>query len=249
MKFRIFLFSVALLLICSAGLALYGVKHHQKWGKPGVRVSQGSLTLDDGKTVTADIVELPLSVFGYQSQAETLGRADIESLPSDTTFGRRRYRASDGFETVLGVVLMGSDRTSLHPPRYCIEGQGCSIQQIEQVSIPIERPVHYDLPVSKVLINKQVEQNGRKFVVSGVYLFWYVSEESVRAEYKTSLWTMLNSLLRGQTMDRWAYVSCFTLCRPGEESQTFARMKQFVASSVPELQLVQTKASTVVSKQ
>ena len=248
MKARIVLFSLAALMIVTAGGALFVVKHHQKWSSPGVRVSTGNLVLDDGKTISTNIVDLPPSIGGFDSETGILGRMEIEGLPSDTTFGRRHYRGPDGFETTLSVVLMGSDRTSLHPPRYCIEGQGCSIQKMEQVSIPIQKPVPYDLPVSKVSISKQIEKDGQKFVVNGVYLFWYVSESSIRAEYNSSLWTMLDSLLRGRAMDRWAYISCFSLCRSGDEAQTFARMKQFVAESVPEFQVSGAKPSSIAFK-
>jgi len=38
-------------------------------------------------------------------------------------------------------------------------------------------------------------------------------------------------------LQRWAYVSYFTACLPGQEDATFARMKALITASVPEIQL------------
>ena len=245
MKQKSVLFVLAFVLMVGMGLALMGAKRSQRWSAPGVKVSEGPLSLDTGKIITTNVVELPKSLDGYDSELALVGQMELEGLPSDTTFGRRHYRATDGFETILSIVLMGSDRTSLHPPRYCIEGQGCSIQKIERASIPIESAGNYELPVSKVWISKQIDQDGQKFMVNGIYLYWYVSETSIRPEYNSSLWTMLTSLFQGKPMDRWAYVSCLSLCRPGEEAQTFDRMKSFVARSAPQFQRVSLVQSSV----
>ena len=42
--------------------------------------------------------------------------------------------------------------------------------------------------------------------------------------------------LRHGVLQRWAYVSYFAYCWPGQEDATFARMKQLIAASVPEFQ-------------
>jgi hypothetical protein len=38
--------------------------------------------------------------------------------------------------------------------------------------------------------------------------------------------------------ERWAYISFFTACHPGEESATFERLQEFIKASVPEFQTV-----------
>jgi len=38
-------------------------------------------------------------------------------------------------------------------------------------------------------------------------------------------------------LQRWAYISCFAVCLPGQEEATFERLKKFIAASVPEFQL------------
>jgi hypothetical protein len=43
--------------------------------------------------------------------------------------------------------------------------------------------------------------------------------------------------LRTGVLQRWAYVTCFSVCQPGQEEATFNRMKEFLAAAVPEFQL------------
>ena len=38
-------------------------------------------------------------------------------------------------------------------------------------------------------------------------------------------------------LQRWAYVSYFSVCEPGQEDATFARMEKLIAASVPAFQL------------
>ena len=83
------------------------MRAHQKLGQPGVKTSPipGSLRLQ---------VDLPERVQDYTSQAIEVDKTTLGWLPADTSFGQRLYHAPDGFEAAVNVVLMGSDRTSLH---------------------------------------------------------------------------------------------------------------------------------------
>jgi hypothetical protein len=49
-------------------------------------------------------------------------------------------------------------------------------------------------------------------------------------------------------LDRWAYISYFSVCEPGQEDAAFERMKKLIAISVPEFQLVpNSKTAALVS--
>jgi hypothetical protein len=48
---------------------------------------------------------------------------------------------------------------------------------------------------------------------------------------------MAGELLKTGTLQRWAYISCFSVCKPGDEEATFERLKKFIAASAPEFQL------------
>jgi hypothetical protein len=49
---------------------------------------------------------------------------------------------------------------------------------------------------------------------------------------------MAHDMVFKDELDRWAYVSFFSQCRPGQEEATFERLKQLMAAAVPEFQLV-----------
>jgi hypothetical protein len=48
-------------------------------------------------------------------------------------------------------------------------------------------------------------------------------------------------------LQRWAYVTFFSACAPGQEENTYERLKNLIAASVPEFQLT-PKAGTVVAE-
>jgi hypothetical protein len=51
------------------------------------------------------------------------------------------------------------------------------------------------------------------------------------------MWQMAKHLLRTGELQRWAYVSVFAVCAPGQEDAAFERIKRFIAAAVPEFQL------------
>ena len=123
---------VALGLMGGAAGLLTNSRTHQKLGQPAVKTSPipGSIRLQ---------VELPERPLDYTSQVVEVDKTTLDWLPPDTSFGQRLYRAPDGFEVSVNVVLMGSDRTSLHKTEFCLEGQGWSIDR----SASHETTVHY----------------------------------------------------------------------------------------------------------
>jgi len=48
---------------------------------------------------------------------------------------------------------------------------------------------------------------------------------------------MARELLTTGVLQRWAYVTYFAVCLPGQEQATFERLEKIIASSVPEFQL------------
>ena len=52
------------------------------------------------------------------------------------------------------------------------------------------------------------------------------------------MWSIAKTLLENGTLERWAYVSCFCPCLPGQEEADFEGVKEFIRASVPQFQLV-----------
>ncbi len=229
------MFIAAVVLIVGGGLAIRGFHQRQKLGAPAVRTAPLP-----GDPKRLEIV-LPEKVLEYDSKAVETDEIVRNTLPQDTSYGQRRYKRADGFELLMNVVLMGADRTSLHKPQFCVQGQGWLIDaaQSQETTIHIDRPVSYDLPVVRLNMTKEFAADGHKVIARGIYVYWYVADGALSASTSgfQRLWWMARDMIRTGVLQRWAYVTCFAVCAPGQEDATYARMKQFIAASVPEFQL------------
>jgi hypothetical protein len=229
-----------LMLILALGLiggtaGLLGrLRTHQKLGQPAVKTSPipGSQRLQ---------VTLPERALDWNSQPMEVDKQTLNWLPPDTSFGQRLYQAPDGYEVSLGVVLMGSDRTSLHKTEFCLEGQGWRIDRTAScpTTVRMDRPFPYDLPVMKLVATREATDQGRRITLRGVYLAWFVADrDEITAHHWQRMWWMARDLLRTGVLQRWAMISYFTICRPGQEDAAFERLKQFIRASAPDFQLV-----------
>jgi hypothetical protein len=138
---------------------------------------------------------------------------------------------------MTSVVLMGTDRTSIHKPQYCLTGQGETIVKSEVITIPVAKPRPYELKVMKLsTVSQQPIGGGRFTPVSGIFLYWFVADGQLTPYHGERMWLMGRDLLTKGLLQRWAYVAYFSRCLPGEEDALLARMKRFVSDSVPEFQ-------------
>jgi hypothetical protein len=233
-------------LLLLLGLALIGgtagflsyQQAHQKLGVPGVKVVANPMFDTEGRLVGSNSVFLPESVLNFRSEGQPVSLVTLGWLPKDTTYGQRLYTAPDGFSAALTVVLMGTDRTSIHKPQYCLTGIGWSIDQTELTSIPISEPHPYELPVTKLTASHEwPTPDGGKARQNGVYVYWFVADHELTAQHGQRMWWMARDMLRDGVLQRWAYVSCFSTCAPGQEETTYNRMKDLISASVPQFQL------------
>ena len=231
--------SAVVLAVISVGacLLLY-LQSRQRLGQPGVRLAAQPVRDPEGRVVGTNSVSLPEQVLGYSSEPAPVTRLQLGWLPKDTTYGRRLYQAPDGFGVLMSVVLMGTDRTSIHKPQYCLTGQGWKIDRSEMTTIRVERPHPYDLFVMKLSATGiQETAAGVKAVRRGIYVYWFVADNELTADHLQRMWWMARDLIWTGTLQRWAYVACFAACVPGQEEATYRRMKEFIVASVPEFQL------------
>jgi hypothetical protein len=239
-------------ILLVAGLVLIGgsagvlTRLHamQRLGPPGVKTSrlEGSDRLR---------VELPERVLDYSSKELPVEKVVLDFLPRDTSFGQRLYEGPDGFHVLVNAVLMGTDRTSLHKPEFCLGGSGWVIDRAAsaEAQVRIERPVPYDLPVIKLIATKQITgKDGQKMTARGLYVYWFVADNAYTAQHWQRMVWMASNMMRTGVLQRWAYISYFASCPPGQEEATFERMKKMIAASVPEYQLTPSGAALASSK-
>jgi hypothetical protein len=238
-------FAVALALMGGGACLLVELQAHQRLGAPGVKThpQPGSIRLQ---------AELPETVLNFTSKWIDPDEMTLGTLPQDTSFGQRLYQTPDGFQVGLNVVLMGTDRTSLHKPQFCLEGQGLRIDpsQSLETKVRVDEPCSYDLPVVRLVADGEMKQaDGQQVRARAVYVYWYVADDALSATISglERMGLSAKRLLTSGVLQRWAYISCLSFCSPGQEAQTFERMKQFIAAAVPEFQLFPPAAGARLS--
>lgn len=224
------LFAVTLALMGGTVLALTTLKTRQRLGEPGLIATPETNSLQMQ-------FDLPAKVSGFTSTNLPEPDVVLNLLPEDTSYAQRRYIAPDGAWAQANIILMGGDRTSIHRAEYCLPGQGWKIIKKEQVKLSIAGPHPYEMPVQKWIIhNTFADSNGQQQEISGMYVFWFVTQDQITDSYSEMLLSTLFHQLTSGVLQRWAYVSWFTLCEPGQEDATFARLKPLITAAVPEFQ-------------
>src|SRR5207244_1056537 len=110
------------------------------------------------------------------------------TLPPDTSYAQRVYTGSDGWPVFGNVILMGTDRTSIHKPEYCLAGQGCQPTQKMETTIRIGGPQPYDLPVARWDFRRTLKTEKGEVEQHGVYVFWFVARNELTTSHYTRIW-------------------------------------------------------------
>ena len=229
---------LALAIIGGGAVALNRLRTNQKLGLPGVKTT----SIAGSRRVN---IYLPEQVLDYDSTNVPI---ELGSLPPDTSIGQRRYvsRTNPDDFLSLNVVLMGTDRTSIHKPQFCLTGQGWQLDGAEyHETIPISRPHPYDLPLTRLLTSGvMTTKSGEQENLRGVYVYWFVADDEIAGRSEQLMWKTATHLLHTGELRRWAYIACLAVCRPGEEDATYERIQKFLAASVPEFQLASGARNT-----
>jgi len=250
---RLAVLVLALGLIGSSAAVLSRMKTRLKLGPPGVRVvaeAMPGVEVLPGATnrvfvAGTNSVPLPARVLEFTSQVRPVDKVVYDWLPKDTTYGQRLYAAPDGFQVLNHVVLMGTDRTSMHQPQACLPGQGWRIESTEQFTLEMDRPQPYRLPVKQLILSATWQRpGGEPEVRRGLFLYWYVTANELTADARMGMWSLARHLVRTGELQRWAYVSYFSVCLPGQEAAVLERMRRLIAAGVPEFQLFPASANS-----
>jgi hypothetical protein len=221
---------VALVLMAGTAFALTWFRAHQKLGQPGIIAGKipGSVMMK---------INLPERVLDFSSTNMPEPQVVLDYLPPDTSYAERLYFAPDGFQAQGTIILMGADRTSIHKPEYCLPGQGWSINEKSVVNIPVAGWQNSQLPVAKWIVGNSFQSpDGQRHDVRGIYIFWFVADGEQTPDNYQRMWWLGRDLLRTGVLQRWAYISYFAVCQPGQEDAAFERMKNLIVHSVAEYQ-------------
>jgi hypothetical protein len=243
MKPTQWILSVVVLGMMGGAIAyLTEIRASERLGQPGVRVGPVPLYGVKGTVVADQSVLLPETVLSYKSTPEPITDIELSVLPKDTTFGRRQYQIDQDFAPVVTVVLMGTDRASIHQPQFCLRGLGWSIDKTERASLNIQKPYPYEMQAMKLTTSMgRADAHGQLLVTKGLYVYWFVTSDKITPDQGTRLWSIAKTMVEKRELERWAYISYFVPCASGTEDATFDRLKKFIESSVPDFQMVAGK--------
>jgi hypothetical protein len=233
-EFKIAAVAIALMVACVAVIQ-YG---KPRLGNPGVVMEKVPLTNELGGVVREERVRFPANVPGYVAADGAIYKTETEALPKDTSFGRKIYIDRENRSVMqFSAVGMKTDRTSIHLPQICVLAQGWQIVKSEIIEIPVANPAPYKLAATCLTLSKTIQDSaGNSFPVSGLYVYWFVSENRLVARQPEALWNITKDLLTSGTLHPFAVLSCIANCNPGEEGVLLQRMKRLIASVAPETQ-------------
>ncbi len=229
--------AIALMIIAITAWQLWSMKHRHRLGPPGLRLSSEPIFGEDGRMARTNSVYLPWLAGAWTGSNMPITNLELGYLPADTTYARKGYRTGDGdsrWALQASVVMMGTDRTSIHRPEYCLTGQGWAIERRQNTTVKVPGLVAGSLPVRRFDAVQSGSINGKPSLIKGVYVFWFVADGLVTADYRQRLLWMARNLLTTGELQRWAYVSCFTTCLPGREDEAFAKISDWIAAAAPE---------------
>lgn len=190
----------------------------------------------------------PVRLPNFLRDADWLGQdaevSEVErrTLPPDTGYSRKNYVSlRDRRNTVfVSIVLSGRDRTSIHRPEICLEGQGWTIRSggrhvFERPAI--EDGARYGLqPVTLLRIDREFRvEDGRTVKVPALLAYWFVGADKTVSSNMGRLMHSSIDRLRHLQAHRWAYVIVQTHALDGEEA-ALARMQDVIGQTVPTFQ-------------
>jgi hypothetical protein len=232
-------FGAALGMMAATAGYLEKIGKNHRLGPAGVRVGPVPLHGEHGETVAAQSVLLPEKVLGGIGSDTGITEPELTDLPKDTTFGRRVYVFPDGFQAMISVVLMGTDRTSIHDPHFCMVGSGWTIDKTERVSMQMDRPHRYELPMMRLTTSRpDLSRPNQPGLMSGIYVYWFVTADKITADQGARLWSIAKRMVETGELERWAYIAYFAACPAGQEKATFERLEEMIRASAPEFQVM-----------
>lgn len=239
---KVILSVIALAMIAGTAVLLAAVP--QKLGRPGVKATEipGSTRMQ---------IYLPEHVLDFASTNRELDAKSMEMLPADTSTVERLYFKPGIIPFASSVVLMGTDRTSIHKAEYCLQGQGLHIDSATTDTVHMTKPQPYDLPVIKIVASRSQEVDGKTVTNKCVYVYWYVADGALSNDRSGMgrMWDMTKKLVFTGVLQRWAYVRFYAFCEPAQEDAVYEEIKRMIADAVPQFQLTHGQSTATVAAQ
>ncbi len=157
------------------------------------------------------VLELPPTAGRFLGYREEPDEVEKTVLPSDTGIAKMIYRtgaAGPGRRDIAHVtlVLAGAERSSIHRPEVCLQGQGWSLIDSTTVSVDIE--ADHSLLVQDLTIERPVPtKDGTTRRLRAHYYYWFVGTDRTTPSHFQRVWLSTTDSVLRNVNHRWAYAS------------------------------------------
>lgn len=165
----------------------------------------------------------------------TMAYGEWRALPRDTVIFKKQYfhNADEDLTVYAGVVLSGSDRSSIHRPELCMPSQGHTIGSRELIRIPLEGREPLDI---MVLHLSRRMPSGR--VVYSYFAYWFVGKNVETPHNLERMWLMASDRIFRNISHRWAYISLSGQRTSFECREYMNSLKDFIHLFHPAITLI-----------
>ncbi len=157
-------------------------------------------------------------------------------LPDDTIILKKRYQHPIEDMVMASIVLSGAERSSIHRPEVCLQGQDQKITRNRVISVPIEG--RNDLGVMVLDIQRSfLREDGRTHDSLGYYAYWFVGKDRETPHHLQRMFWMATDSIFNNVAHRWAYISVAG-SRDGPNDEAYLdQIREFVAEFYPKMAL------------
>ena len=164
----------------------------------------------------------------------SMSLGESEQLPVDTTLLKKRYSNKVTGETLHGsVVLSGQDRSSIHRPEVCLQGQNNDVKAEIFIDVPLEGRSPLEVKILELERPIPGMPKGQNISYQ-YYAYWFVGKDRETAKHSERMFWMGYDRFVRNVSHRWAYISVSGL-RPPDSEEYYEQIKGFVGQMYPRL--------------
>ncbi|NCC50037.1 MAG: exosortase-associated EpsI family protein [Spartobacteria bacterium] len=165
----------------------------------------------------------------------SLSLQEKQILPSDTVVVKKRYVNPAGKTIFVSIVLSGVERSSIHRPEGCVQGQGRTIVKTHTIKVPLLNRAPLDIKLLE-LVREYTSANSGKVDVPQYYAYWFVGKDRETPDNLARMFWMAYDRIFRNVAHRWAYIS-LAGTRDLDSLEHEKEIRAFIRELYPEISL------------
>ena len=165
----------------------------------------------------------------------SMSLGEMQQLPADTTLLKKRYTNKATGEQLHGsVVLSGQDRSSIHRPETCLQGQNNDVKGEVFIQVPLKG--RQPLEVKILELEKPIPGLPKGENISyQYYAYWFVGKDRETAKHSERMFWMGYDRFVRNVSHRWAYISVSGVRGSETGDEYHDQIRSFVGEMYPRM--------------